>query len=205
MTILGMGPFEILLIMIVALMVFGPQRLPEVAGQVGRTIRDFRRMATDLTTEFHTVTEELTGEFRAAAQDLSDELHAVQDDLSNEVRGVNEALRLDSGTSSIGATSVGHQVAPAYETAATYGTAPATSEAPAMNGHERRTASKDDPRTDVSLFDLDELVVMPRTSRPANGQHAGNGTAPEAQSPAPARQPRSGRRAAAVYHRPRPN
>ncbi len=48
----GIGAQEIIVILIVALIVVGPQRLPEVAGQVAKAIRDFRRMSDELTGEF---------------------------------------------------------------------------------------------------------------------------------------------------------
>ena len=41
---MSVGPAEILLIMIVALLVFGPQRLPEVGRQVGSALRELRKM-----------------------------------------------------------------------------------------------------------------------------------------------------------------
>lgn len=39
----GIGVPELLIIMVVALLVFGPGKLPEVGGAIGRGIRDFRR------------------------------------------------------------------------------------------------------------------------------------------------------------------
>jgi TatA/E family protein of Tat protein translocase len=39
----SLGPAEILVILVIALLVFGPTRLPEVGRQVGRTMREFRR------------------------------------------------------------------------------------------------------------------------------------------------------------------
>jgi Tat protein translocase TatB subunit len=41
---MNIGPAEILVILFVALLVFGPQRLPEVARQVGTAMRELRRM-----------------------------------------------------------------------------------------------------------------------------------------------------------------
>ena len=41
---MSVGPAEILVILIVALLVFGPQRLPEVGRQVGAAVRELRRM-----------------------------------------------------------------------------------------------------------------------------------------------------------------
>jgi Tat protein translocase TatB subunit len=48
---LGMGPLELLLIMALALIVFGPDKLPDIARQLGRTIGEFRRMSSDVRTE----------------------------------------------------------------------------------------------------------------------------------------------------------
>ena len=48
------GPLEILVVAALALIVFGPQRLPEVARTVGRAINELRRMATEVKTEFET-------------------------------------------------------------------------------------------------------------------------------------------------------
>jgi sec-independent protein translocase protein TatA len=39
----SLGPAEILVILLVALIVFGPARLPEIGRQVGSAVREFRR------------------------------------------------------------------------------------------------------------------------------------------------------------------
>jgi sec-independent protein translocase protein TatA len=41
---MSVGPAEILIILVVALLVFGPHRLPEVARQVGSAMRELRKM-----------------------------------------------------------------------------------------------------------------------------------------------------------------
>ena len=46
----GMGFGEILLILAVALIIWGPGRLPEIARTLGKTVRTFRRATFDLTT-----------------------------------------------------------------------------------------------------------------------------------------------------------
>ena len=37
------GPWEILLVLVVALLVFGPSRLPEISRSAGRTVREFKQ------------------------------------------------------------------------------------------------------------------------------------------------------------------
>ena len=41
---MSVGPAEILVILIVGLLVFGPQRLPKVGRQVGAALRELRKM-----------------------------------------------------------------------------------------------------------------------------------------------------------------
>jgi len=41
---MSIGPAEILVILIVALLVFGPERLPQVGRQVGAAVRELRKM-----------------------------------------------------------------------------------------------------------------------------------------------------------------
>lgn len=40
---LNIGPFELMIILIVALIVVGPKRLPEVGRSIGRGLREFRK------------------------------------------------------------------------------------------------------------------------------------------------------------------
>ncbi|HEV3471648.1 MAG TPA: Sec-independent protein translocase protein TatB [Actinomycetota bacterium] len=46
------GPLEILVVGVIALIVFGPKRLPELARSVGRALAEFRRQATEIRSEF---------------------------------------------------------------------------------------------------------------------------------------------------------
>ncbi|MSP14093.1 MAG: hypothetical protein EXR62_14200 [Chloroflexi bacterium] len=75
MSIGSLGVAELLIIFVVALIVFGPQRLPEIAGQAGKAIRDFQRMYTGLTAEMNKVISE--------AEEVVDE---------NLTKPVNESL-----------------------------------------------------------------------------------------------------------------
>ena len=50
-----LGPLEILVVAIVALIVFGPKRLPEVGRQVGHGIRELRKIQETVRAEIHDV------------------------------------------------------------------------------------------------------------------------------------------------------
>ena len=49
----GIGMTELLVILVVALIVFGPTRLPELARSLGRAMAEFRRASTDLRQTFN--------------------------------------------------------------------------------------------------------------------------------------------------------
>lgn len=51
----NLGPAEILVVLVIALLVFGPNRLPEVGKQVGRGMREFRRVQDSVRNELRGV------------------------------------------------------------------------------------------------------------------------------------------------------
>ncbi len=60
-----LGPAEIIVVLVIALLVFGPTRLPEVGRQVGRAMREIRKFQ-------HTVSRDVREVF-----DADDEPHDV--------------------------------------------------------------------------------------------------------------------------------
>ncbi len=49
----GLGVTEILLILVVALLVLGPKRLPEAARSLGRSMAEFRRASNEIRTSLN--------------------------------------------------------------------------------------------------------------------------------------------------------
>ena len=87
-----MGNFtfsEIMTILIVILIVFGPNRLPEMARRVGRWVAKARTAAVAMRDEFVT-------EYQDAVEPIAevrDELKAARDDLRGEVKAFGEDVK----------------------------------------------------------------------------------------------------------------
>jgi TatA/E family protein of Tat protein translocase len=86
----NIGPMELLVLLVLALIVFGPAKLPEIFGSVGRAVAEFRRASQELTdvftTEMNTVqseiasvesaVEELTAEVRSEISTVPETIHS---------------------------------------------------------------------------------------------------------------------------------
>ena len=87
----GVGGPELLIILVAGLLIFGPGKLPEVAGQMGRAVRDFRRMTTDLTGEFEKSLNE------AGATDLRNTVNTELRGMKAQVENVGKSVERDLG------------------------------------------------------------------------------------------------------------
>lgn len=65
------GPMELMVIAALALIVFGPARLPEIARSIGKAVNEFRRQASDLKSEFDLQMDEEDDAVTAAAAKTS--------------------------------------------------------------------------------------------------------------------------------------
>jgi Tat protein translocase TatB subunit len=64
----GIGLPELLVILVVALLVLGPKRLPEVARTLGKGLAEFRKATADLTEELRDAQRSLEEETREATR-----------------------------------------------------------------------------------------------------------------------------------------
>ncbi|MGI6647963.1 MAG: Sec-independent protein translocase subunit TatA/TatB [Bacillota bacterium] len=44
----SVGPWELILILVIALIIFGPGKLPEVGRSLGKSINEFKRASVDI-------------------------------------------------------------------------------------------------------------------------------------------------------------
>jgi len=191
----GIGYQEMFIVLVVALVIFGPSRLPELAGQVGRWVRDFRRMSADLTGEF----EKTFAEVDEVKKSFQREMKSIQ----SEVEGVGKSARGDLKKSTAKGAGGKKPGAGTRAGSATASAKAAPAKAGAANGAKRGLlglgrragasangpmtalpmASKDDPLADVSFFDLDaDLVIVSNGAAAANGPATAVGAGDDALS-----------------------
>jgi sec-independent protein translocase protein TatB len=84
------------LIVVLALIVFGPAKLPEIMGQVGKAINDFRRATSELSDEFNRTIQAELQETRSVideAKSAVSDVHANVADLHASVTGMPAPVR----------------------------------------------------------------------------------------------------------------
>ena len=96
MNFLGVGVPELIFIAILALIFVGPQRLPEVMGQIGRTVRELRRQASEVTRSFTEEFDDIRTEYRDLRTDMTnvrEQVRAENAALQENLRAANAELR----------------------------------------------------------------------------------------------------------------
>jgi len=89
MDFLGMGMGEILLILVIALIIWGPGRLPDIARTLGKTARALRKATFDISTV-------MTKELDMEEKDHSSQPRVNSDDKTKESSGVDTMESCDT-------------------------------------------------------------------------------------------------------------
>ncbi len=87
------SPLELLTIALIALIVFGPQRLPEMARKIGSYIRELRDAASELTAGLDREVRELKEPFTDLKEDLTKPVSELKDSLDETAKGIQNPLR----------------------------------------------------------------------------------------------------------------
>ncbi|AFY76466.1 MAG: TatA/E family twin arginine-targeting protein translocase [Hydrococcus sp. C42_A2020_068] len=68
MNFFGIGLPEMILIMVIALLIFGPKKLPEIGRSVGKAIRSFQEASKEFENEFKREAQQLEESVKMKAQ-----------------------------------------------------------------------------------------------------------------------------------------
>jgi TatA/E family protein of Tat protein translocase len=97
---LGIGPGELLLILILAFVIFGPKRLPEIGRTLGKAMRELRNASDDLTSQFRDELEAASEELERLKEAASGELEAVSESVSEGLQTATEGLQVSTQVAS---------------------------------------------------------------------------------------------------------
>ncbi|BAY12557.1 TatA/E family twin arginine-targeting protein translocase [Calothrix sp. NIES-2098] len=78
MNIFGIGLPEMAVILVVALLVFGPKKLPEIGRSLGKAIRGFQEASNEFQNEFKREAEQLEQAVKTTAELEPKQIEAAQ-------------------------------------------------------------------------------------------------------------------------------
>ena len=76
---------ELIILFFVGMLIFGPRRLPEISGALGRGIRDFRRNVDDAKNEIG------IAEIQDNLRDVRDSVHNIPQEIESQVKPAKPA------------------------------------------------------------------------------------------------------------------
>jgi TatA/E family protein of Tat protein translocase len=176
MNFFGIGPMEMGVIAVIALLVFGPAKLPEVMGQAGKAVRDFRAMTANFTGEFEkTMAEarEITGDIQREIGGVTKQVNSVSSSVKKDLAGTKSTTGSKAVKSPVASKS-GTAAKTTTSTAAKAGTAAKSTTSAAKTASTTAAKkpavempSKDDPTAGFSLFEP-AIVEKPKRVRTAS-------------------------------------
>jgi sec-independent protein translocase protein TatA len=79
----GLGAGEILIILVIAFLLFGPKQLPEVGRQVGKAVRGLKETADDLRKSVEPEINLIQQEVKMVEQDFQASMKEAEQDIEN--------------------------------------------------------------------------------------------------------------------------
>ncbi len=91
MEFLGIGYQELLLVLVLLLVVVGPERLPNMAYQIGRAVRQMQRYARAVRDEFSDEFEYIETQYRTVRGEIDTTRSALREDQARFAADLREA------------------------------------------------------------------------------------------------------------------
>lgn len=103
MDFFGIGAPELLLILLIFFIFFGPSKLPEIAGMMGKAMRKLKQASAEMNKNLQDMSDEIkeTGKEAGSAvsgdQGLAKELKDVSKELGDAAKDISDSARIPSG------------------------------------------------------------------------------------------------------------
>jgi TatA/E family protein of Tat protein translocase len=89
MDFMGIGPLELLLVLIIGFLILGPDKLPGMAAKAGQLYRNFKKATFDLT---KTISEDVSSEKKTISEDLSSISKTITEDVLSESKAESDSV-----------------------------------------------------------------------------------------------------------------
>ncbi len=86
----GLGVGEILIILVIAFLLFGPKQLPEVGRQVGKAVKGFKDVTEDLRKSVEPELNLIQQEMKMAEQDFQASMKETEEEIASTATHVQE-------------------------------------------------------------------------------------------------------------------
>lgn len=172
----GIGYQEMMVIALIALIIFGPGKLPEVMREAGKHYKKFKGMADEMTGELNKVTAEARKELDGALGDLGPMGEDLEKSLGMKGSGKGRTTSTGSRSTSTGAkksTSTGSKRTTSSSRSSSSSKTSKTSSAAKNAASKTKTtttakpkpqvASKEDPLADFALFEGERKTTRRRS------------------------------------------
>jgi TatA/E family protein of Tat protein translocase len=92
----SIGPTELILIFVIALLVFGPKKLPEIGRSVGKALREFKKTSEEIKGR---IEEEIEA---SEIKDIRKDIQSGVDDIKSGIKSFQDDVKKDTGTHETG-------------------------------------------------------------------------------------------------------
>jgi sec-independent protein translocase protein TatA len=86
----GLGAMEILIILVIAFMLFGPKELPEIGKQIGKAVKGFKETTEDLRQSVEPEINMITQELKSVEQDFESSIKEAEEQIKGATDEVTE-------------------------------------------------------------------------------------------------------------------
>lgn len=83
---------ELLVIIIVVFLVFGPSKMPEIARQIGKAMNQMKKASNDISREFRNQTSEFRNEITSVQNQVKEEVNSVNREMNSTKESVKRNL-----------------------------------------------------------------------------------------------------------------